>query len=262
MQWRSLEAPVLPCFQLPACDASFASNDGLPLQWDSLSTPAVLASLSLASKDGAASELLVRSSTASSDSADASPRAALVELLPEASLNLQSLLDFDLPSSQDILDLSLADALDALPSSAMSPLRELDPPLPSTFLFCDDLLSLAVPPPLAAPASAPAPARAPQLPILKTAAGNTLRKRARKGRGRHRQRQRACELPLDELKHQRKLAREAATRRRARWLDEQCVLAGAMAASIQHAKELTSEQQTLQQELGILRGVIAARFRR
>jgi hypothetical protein len=96
-------------------------------------------------------------------------------------------------------------------------------------------------------------------PVLNPA--QTTRKRARKGRGRHRHRPRACELPQEELQHQRKLARQAATRRRASWLEERSALEDAMAVSVQHAKELESEQQHLRKELAILRDVVCARAR-
>ena len=88
------------------------------------------------------------------------------------------------------------------------------------------------------------------------------RKRARRAQGdRHRRRPRACELAEDDLKHQRKLAREAATRRRGRWLEEQAALAGAMAASVQRTEELETDRRQLQQELTILRDVIGHRHR-
>ena len=178
----------------------------------------------------------------------------------ESLLSLEPQLEHGLQGSQDIMDFSI-DSLDALAGGAMSPLC-LDLPLPPPFLFCDDLLSLDVPspPPAPTPASVSAPA-APALAASHTKVSDKgLRKRARKGRGRYRQRPRACELPAEELKHQRKLARNAATRRRAHWLEEQAVLAGAMAASARRAEELASEQDQLQKELTILRDVVFARF--
>jgi hypothetical protein len=101
----------------------------------------------------------------------------------------------------------------------------------------------------------------PVLPRVDRVVAPAPRKRVRKGRGRHRHRPRACELPEEELQHQRKLARQAATRRRARWLEERSALEDAMAVSVQHAKELESEQQQLQNELAILRDVVCARAR-
>ena len=98
--------------------------------------------------------------------------------------------------------------------------------------------------------------------IATTSRNSRKPKRARKGgRARYRRRPRACELPADELAQQRKLAREAANRRRACWLEEQAVLDKAVAASERRAAELEAEHTQLQQELTILKDVIVYRHR-
>eukprot|EP00045_Choanoeca_perplexa_P003554 m.31934 g.31934 ORF g.31934 m.31934 type:complete len:248 (+) comp12108_c0_seq11:55-798(+) len=85
------------------------------------------------------------------------------------------------------------------------------------------------------------------------------RKRACKGQGRYRQRLRASELSANKLEHQRKLARKAARRRRARWTEEQAKLSSAMAASEQRATQLKADHRQLQQQLGILTDIIRYR---
>jgi hypothetical protein len=96
--------------------------------------------------------------------------------------------------------------------------------------------------------------------MIPTANRSPTHKRTRKAAGRARRRRLACELPAEELQQQRKLAREAANRRRSRWLEEQAELDNAMAAVDQHTSELNKEYLQLQQELTILKDVVYHRL--
>eukprot|EP00045_Choanoeca_perplexa_P003100 m.28640 g.28640 ORF g.28640 m.28640 type:complete len:266 (-) comp11864_c0_seq2:147-944(-) len=102
--------------------------------------------------------------------------------------------------------------------------------------------------PLAVPSTPPA--------VKRTTTRTTSSGRKRACKTRFRRRPRACELPAAELQHQRKLAREAAARRRARWIEEQAELNKAMAASKQHSKQLAQEHQKLAKDLRILTDVV------
>jgi hypothetical protein len=173
-------------------------------------------------------------------------------------LFMQSSLDqncFDEAMAEDRLSLSLPtietlmniEPLQGCPDVLLSNCLDVSPPplsIPSI-----DLQRVAV-------SSPPASSR----PDVSHKTSHAI-KRARKSRSRQRHRPRTCDLPEEELQHQRKLARQAATRRRARWLEERSALEDAMAVSVQHAKKLESEQQQLQKELAILRDVIASRAR-
>lgn len=92
------------------------------------------------------------------------------------------------------------------------------------------------------------------------AVSKMLPKRHRKNRRRHRRRARACELAPQELEHSRMLARSAAQRRRARWLEEENELLSAMAASEMRDQELKAEHIKLVREITILQDVIQHRW--
>eukprot|EP00730_Choanoeca_flexa_P003939 TRINITY_DN11542_c0_g2_i1.p1 TRINITY_DN11542_c0_g2~~TRINITY_DN11542_c0_g2_i1.p1 ORF type:complete len:261 (+),score=54.52 TRINITY_DN11542_c0_g2_i1:488-1270(+) len=90
----------------------------------------------------------------------------------------------------------------------------------------------------------------------------TLKPRQKKGKLKRkyiRHRPRACEMDAEQLQHQRKLSREAAQRRRARWLEEEKLLAEAMAKADTKHRELLAEHKQLKQELAILRDIIGGR---
>eukprot|EP00045_Choanoeca_perplexa_P007159 m.63195 g.63195 ORF g.63195 m.63195 type:complete len:268 (+) comp13959_c0_seq2:157-960(+) len=86
------------------------------------------------------------------------------------------------------------------------------------------------------------------------------KQRGRKTGRRVRVRPRACELDPDQLARQRKLAREAATRRRARWVEQEQQLQARLQASRDHNRSLETEEQRLLKQRSILRRAVFDRF--